>query len=112
MDYVVRLRPELVLALVLHLGLDVRLHLLQRAHRIDEVVDEQFYTEFESALEQTLNKFAKRKYESRGSPPKDVLRCMYCNGAYWHLADGWGTAETLCGDPFVCRDCLYKESKK
>ena len=79
---------------------------------IDEVVDEQFYTEFESALEQTLNKFAKRKYESRGSPPKDVLRCMYCNGAYWHLADGWGTAETLCGDPFVCRDCLYKESKK
>ena len=44
---------------------------------IDEVVDEQFYTEFESALEQTLNKFAKRKYESRGSPPKDVLRCMY-----------------------------------
>lgn len=73
---------------------------------IDEVLDESFNKEFTTIFIKLLSELKKRKFENRGSPPKNAMRCKICNVIYWHLADGFLDEKAFSTEPpWNCLKC-------
>lgn len=68
----------------------------------EKLIDKKFYDELTKSLDLALENLAKRKYDDRDNPPKDVDRCGKCKEPFYHVLDGWST---WASDYQECQKC-------